>query len=78
MSAYVIPDNIRAKVDKLFEGKAREGAIKALESGKVVHVGPHKLKAVKQEDKGKGAATTAAPSSATSKKAADKKEDDKQ
>lgn len=78
MATYKIPDNVRAKVERLYEGKAKDAAIEALEGGKILHVGPHKLKAIKQASKGQAAAKTAAPAAASSGTAKGSKDKEKE
>jgi hypothetical protein len=53
MSTYVIPDKVRATVERLYEGAERTRVISALEAGKTVYVKGLKLKAkVKDNDEG--------------------------
>lgn len=52
-AVYVVPDNVRATVERLYPGpknKAdRDRVMKALEGGKTVIIGGHKLKAKEME-----------------------------
>lgn len=57
MSTHTIPDNIRAKVERLYSGAERTRVINALEAGKTVYIKGLKLKGVKKEDKTEGAET---------------------
>jgi len=61
MGAYVVSKELQAKVDRLFpKGKSGE-IIKALEGGKVINVGPHKLKASYVEEGDKAGEKTSPP-----------------
>jgi hypothetical protein len=67
MGTRKVSDKLKDKVGRLFEKAARADVIKALEAGKTVYVGPHKLKGeeIKAEAEGKdgGAAPPSAPPS---------------
>lgn len=44
MTTHVIPDKVKAKVERMYKGEDRTRVIAALESGKTVHVGGLALK----------------------------------
>ncbi len=61
MGTHVIPDKVKAHIDRMFEGPERKRVTEALESGKTVCIGKAKLRGVKG-DKNEGSATaTPAP-----------------
>ena len=67
MATHTIPDKVKAKVDRMYEGADKERVIKALESGKTVYSGKVKLRGVKVEkDEGQAAPAPPASSSETS------------
>lgn len=49
MKTHTIPDKVRAKIDRMYEGPDKERVIKALEEGKTVYRGKVKLRAVKMD-----------------------------
>lgn len=47
MADYKIPENVRSKIDRIYQGADRDRVVEALEAGKTVYHGRIKLRAVK-------------------------------
>jgi hypothetical protein len=77
MSAHVIPDNIRDKVNRIYKGADKDRVIKALEAGKTVYHGAVKLRANKVEGKAEVASAAPAAPAKSDSKTDDKKGKDK-
>lgn len=73
---YIIPDALSDKIERIYPKSAdRDRVTKALEAGKAVYVGQHKLKGVKVEKpKGKKQVAASAAPASTSGESDDKKE----
>jgi len=63
MGTHTIPEKVRAKVNRMFEGPDKERTIKNLEVGKTIHIGGVKLRGVKAE-KADGGGEKSAPTAA--------------
>lgn len=67
MKTHTIPDKVKAKVDRMYDGDDKKRVIEALESGKIVYTGKVKLRGVKvDKDEGPMAPAPPAPASENS------------